>query len=227
MNLPVRLLIIMLALALMVAALISLRWTTLDLAAEDASRVLERSYQDRATDGELFAARAGLDSVIEARPHPAYLDRQARVELEVGARLRNDDPVSAFQSFRRAEELAVAAHAARPGLPHSLLRAAAARAERFQIDDQFETYLREAQSLGPWDRGVLRTSVMLTLWHWQAASPSLRALALDKAEEAFAASQAGGLAAVITRANGWSEFCKRPAIREHNPRQCRGFERES
>lgn len=223
MNPATRTLIIALALTLLVAALLSLRWTALDLAAEDARRVLERSYQGLTTTAELLAARDGIDSVIEARPHPAYLDRQARIELQAGDRLRMDDPVNAFASFRRAEELAVAAHAGRPGLPHSLLRAAAARAERYQIDDQFEAYLREAQRLGPWDRGVLRTSVLLTLWHWQTASPSLKELALDRAEEAFIASQAGGLAAVISRANGWSEFCQRPAIREHNPRQCRNF----
>jgi len=224
MSLALRFLISMLALGMLVASLISLRWTALDLAAVDAEQVLERSYQGRATDVELLAARAGLDTVIDARPHPTYLDRQARIALEVGGRLRDTDPVAAFESFRLAESLAVAAHDARPGLPHSLLRAAAARAERFQVDQQFEAYLREAQRLGPWDGGVLRSSILLTLWHWQTASPSLRAFALDRAEEAFAAAQAGGLAAVISQANGWSEFCQRPVIREHNPRPCRPYE---
>lgn len=219
-----RVLIATLALGLLFAALTSLRWTALDRAAVEAEQVLERSYAGRASQAELFAARAGLDSVIETRAHPTYLDRQARIELEAGARLREADPVTAFRSFHRAEQLAVAAHAARPGLPHSLLRAAAARAERFTIDDQFETYLREAQRLGPWDAGVMRTSVMLTLWHWQTASPSLRTMALDLAEQAFAADQAGGLAAVINRGNGWSAFCRRPAIREHNSRSCRPYE---
>ncbi|MCC5888489.1 MAG: hypothetical protein JJT88_18800 [Gammaproteobacteria bacterium] len=224
MHLVTRTLIIALALATLIATLISLRWVLIDLTAVDAQRVLERALDGRATQAELWAARDSMNNVIEARPHPAYLDRLARIELEAGAQLREADPVAAFASFHRAEELAIAAHAARPGLPHSLLRAAAARAERFQIDDQFEAYLREAQRLGPWDRGVLRTSVLLTLWHWQTASPSLKELVLDRAEEAFAASQAGGLAAVISSANGWSEFCQRPAIREHNPRPCRRVE---
>lgn len=224
MNLSHRLLIIALAIGMLFTALMSLRWMAIDSAASNAEQVYERSLEGRASEAELFAARGGLDSVIEARPHPSYLDRQARIELEAGARLRDANPVTAFQSFRRAEELAVAAHAARPGLPHSLLRAAAARAERFQVDDQFEAYLREAHRLGPWDRGVLRASILLTLWHWHAASPSLKTMALDRAEEAFAAKQAGGLVGVISRANGWSVFCERAVIREHNPRSCRPYE---
>lgn len=219
-----RSLIVVLALGLLLAALTSLRWAAMDRGAVDAAAVLEHSYAGRATQAELLAARAGLDGVIEARPHPTYLDRQARIELEAGARLRDTDPVAAFRSFRRAEELAVAAHAARPGLPHSLLRAAAARAERFEVDAQFEAYLREAGQLGPWDAGVLRTSVLLTLWHWQLASPTLKTMVLDRAEEAFAARQADGLVGVISRANGWSEFCKRSVIREHNPRPCQPYE---
>lgn len=216
-----RLLCIALALALLIAATVALRWTLLDLAAEDAREVLEQSYRDEASDDELLAARAGLDAVIELRPHPAYLDLQARIELQAGIRLRASDPVAAFASFHRAEALALAAHAARPGMPHPLMRAAAARAERFQVDEQFEDYLRQAYQLGPWDRGILRSSVLLTLWHWQTVSPQLQELVLDRAEEAFAASQAAGLPAVITRANGWAEFCQRPVIREHNARPCR------
>jgi hypothetical protein len=167
------------ALLLAVLCILSLRWTLADLQMIRFGQALEALPRL-----ETETARETLDPPWERAlalrgPHPNYLDRRHRMERTLGLRLASADPVAAQGHLRRAEALAAEAFDAQP-LPHHLIRAAAARADRYLVDATFADYLRRAAALGPWDAGTLAGLYAVLLPRWQHVGPEVRSWALDE-----------------------------------------------
>lgn len=153
--------------------------------------------------------------------HADYHYMRSRLHLALGQALEPTDPVAAFRHYEQAEQSSLTAHQKRPHLPHDLLRAAAARAERYLVDDRFLQYLVEANRLGPWDRGTATTTFLLVMEHFDYVPEAAVEVASDAAVRALLA---GGYIADLMRLlnhyDAWALVCVDERVVDRHERRC-------
>lgn len=215
-------------LAALLAAVLLLAWywMTLEWRLMALRELLEGASGDEAAqvaelEQGVAAAQALSSGWIE---HAEYHEVLSRLEMALGRGLKVDDPVAAFAAFDRAEQAALSAHHKRPQLPHDLLRAATARSERFLVDDRFAQYIVDANRLGPRDRGVATTTLLLVMEHYGYVSETLVDLAIDGAiRELLAGGDLRNLTRLLGAYRAWALVCGDGRIEERFERECARF----
>ena len=147
-----------------------------DLRAFEA-RMLFRSWESarrQPSAGELALAHKLLQEARALDPgQPNFLEDIARLDELRALPLKAGD-ASAQASLRQALGLQRQAARLRPGSPYTWTNIAVLKSRLAEIDREFETALRHAALLGPWEPAIQVTLTDLGFRHWNALAPETR-----------------------------------------------------
>jgi len=148
-----------------------------DLRAFEA-RMLFQSWESarrQPSAGELAIAQSLLQEARALDPrHPNYLEDIARLDELRVLPLKAGD-VSAQAYLRQALDLQRQAARLRPGSPYTWTNVAVLKSRLAEIDREFETALRHAVLLGPWEPVIQITLADLGFRHWASLAPESQA----------------------------------------------------
>ena len=148
-----------------------------DLRAFEARMLFQSWEKERrqATLEESTLARARLQEARALDPgQPNYLEDIARLD-ELRALLLKAGDAAAQDYLRQALGLQRQAARLRPGSPYTWANIALLKARLPEPDREFETALRNAALLGPWEPGVQIALAEAGFRHWDALAPETQA----------------------------------------------------